>query len=204
MPEKFLNAVRNRRTYYAIGRRAVLPDNDILRLVEDAVKHAPTAFNSQGARVAVLLGKNHDKLWDETTEILRAIVPAEQFPKTKEKMESFRSGYGTILFFEDQNTVAGLQKKFALYKDNFPVWSLESAGILQFIVWTALEEAGFGASLQHYNPLIDKTVASDWKIPEGWKLLAQMPFGSREGEPGPKAFLPVSDRVKIFRGGTNA
>ena len=42
----------------------------------------------------------------------------------------------------------------------------------------ALEDMGYGASLQHYNPLIDKAVAERWLINPDWKLIAQMPFGA--------------------------
>lgn len=198
MSKNFMEAVQNRRTYYAIGRELILADEEIVNLVEDCVKHAPTAFNSQSGRVAVLLGKDHEKLWEETADILQKIVPAEQFLKTQEKINSFKAGYGTILFFEDQKTVEELQQKFALYKENFPIWSLESSGILQFIIWTALEEAGYGASLQHYNPLIDEAVLSNWNLPKNWKLLAQMPFGSRKAKPDQKTFLPITGRVNLF------
>lgn len=47
----------------------------------------------------------------------------------------------------------------------------------QFAVWVMLEDAGFGASLQHYNPLIDEEVAKTWDIPSYWRLIAEMPFG---------------------------
>ncbi|NFV72581.1 nitroreductase, partial [Clostridium botulinum] len=36
---------------------------------------------------------------------------------------------------------------------------------------------GFGASLQHYNELIEEDVKKEWNIPNNWKLIAQMPFG---------------------------
>jgi predicted oxidoreductase (fatty acid repression mutant protein) len=87
---------------------------------------------------------------------------------------------------------------FGLYKDNFPVWSLQSSGMLQFTIWTALEDAGLGASLQHYNPLIDDQVKSLWKLPDKWKLLAQMPFGKPLAAPSEKEFLPLEGRVKVF------
>lgn len=80
---------------------------------------------------------------------MRKVVPPEDFVSTAGKIASFRNGYGTILFFEDQTIVANLQKQFPLYQDNFPVWSQQSSGILQYIVWTALELEGLGASLQH-------------------------------------------------------
>ncbi len=199
MQKDFWEAVKGRRSFYAIGKESVLSNEEIIALVEAAVKEAPSAFNLQGARAVVLLGKEHDSFWDLTTEVLRSVVPAESFASTAQKMESFRGGYGTVLFFEDQSTVQSLQNQFPLYGDNFPVWSLESSGMLQFLVWTALEAAGFGASLQHYNPLIDEKVAKAWNVPKTWKLLAEMPFGKPLAKPDDKTFLPVSDRVKVYR-----
>jgi predicted oxidoreductase (fatty acid repression mutant protein) len=146
----------------------------------------------------VLLGQQHDKLWEITRESLRKIVPAENFASTEEKINSFQNGFGTVLFLEDQAIVEGLQERFALYKDNFPIWSLQSSGMLQFTVWTSLEEAGLGASLQHYNPLIDEQVKAEWKFPNHWKLLAQMPFGKPLAAPGEKEFAPLESRVKVF------
>ncbi len=124
-----------------------------------------------------MLGEQHDKLWDITKETLRKIVPENNFTSTEEKMNAFKSGYGTVLYFEDNQVVEELQENFALYKDNFPIWSQQSSGMLQFAIWTALEIEGFGATLQHYNPLIDEEVRKEWEVPESWKLIAQMPFG---------------------------
>ena len=199
MSKDFLKAVEDRRTFYFIGKDVSLSDDELLKIIRHAVLHAPSAFNSQSARVLVLLGGEHDKLWDITTEILRGIVPAANFASTGEKLASFRSGYGTVLYFEDQDTVAGLQKSFPLYKDNFPLWSLQSSGMLQFVVWTALETEGLGASLQHYNPLIDEKVRETWNIPQSWKLLGEMPFGKPTGAPGEKDFLPVEDRLRVAK-----
>lgn len=198
--DKFLyNAVEGRRSFYAIGKEKVVADEEILGIIRHAVKYAPSAFNSQSARVMVLLGDEHNKLWSITKEALKDIVPPENFSSTEEKLTSFQKGYGTILYFEDQDTVAGLQKKFPIYKENFPVWSLQSSGMLQYSIWMMLEAAGLGVSLQHYNPLIDEKVKTIWKIPESWKLLAEMPFGKPLTVPDPKSFLPMSDRIKIFK-----
>lgn len=114
-------------------------------------------------------------------------------------MAGFRSGYGTILFFEDDAVIKSLQEQFELYKDNFPIWSQQSSGMLQFAIWTALELEGLGASLQHYNPLIDEAVKAEWNIPESWRLIAQMPFGNPTAEPGEKDFQPIEERVKVFK-----
>nr|WP_285861918.1 nitroreductase family protein [Brevibacillus sp. MER 51] len=194
----FIAAVKDRRTYYGISKENVVSDERIKEIVQEAVKYTPSAFNSQSARVVVLLGTEHDKLWNITKETLRKIVPAENFGATEEKMNSFGSGYGTVLFFEDQNVVQNLMQQFEAYKDNFPIWSEQSSGMLQYVVWTALETEGFGASLQHYNPLIDEEVQQTWKLPSEWKLRAQMPFGKPTAQPAEKQFQSLDERVKFF------
>ncbi|AHM65758.1 nitroreductase family protein [Paenibacillus polymyxa] len=200
MTKDFFTALKDRRSYYGISKEQVISDQRIQEIVEEAVKYTPTSFNSQTSRAVVLLGEHHDKLWNITEDILREVVGnEEQFKSTAEKMNGFRSGYGTVLFFEDNNVVAGLQQQFEAYADNFPIWANQSNGMLQLVVWTALEQEGLGASLQHYNPLIDEKVKNEWNIPEHWKLIAEMPFGKPTFQPGDKEFQPIEERVKTFK-----
>jgi predicted oxidoreductase (fatty acid repression mutant protein) len=198
MSKTFNQVVENRRSYYAIGKDIGVSFDDIKNTVEHSVKYVPSAFNSQSGRAVILVGEHHDKLWEIIRETLRKIVPSEAFASTDEKINSFKNGYGTVMFFEETEIVKGLQEAFPLYKDNFPLWSTQSSGMLQFTVWAALEELGLGASLQHYNPLIDDEVLSTWNLPKSWKLMSQMPFGNRLAEPGAKEFSPLDTRVKIF------
>jgi uncharacterized protein len=199
MSKDLFKELKERRTIYGLSKETVVSDEKIQELIKEAVKYTPSAFNSQSARALVLLGENHDKLWDITKETLRKIVPADGFASTEDKMNSFRSAYGTVLFFEDNEVIEKLQSDFALYKDNFPVWSLESSGMLQLVVWMALDTEGFGASLQHYNPLIDDEVKKEWNIPNSWKLIAQMPFGKPTSGAGEKQFNFLDEHVKIVK-----
>ena len=199
MTNNFFDAVKNRRTYYNISSDSTVSDERLREIIEYAVKHSPSAFNSQSGRTVLLLGKHHEKFWNMTEDVLRGFVPADQFQSTADKMQSFRAGHGTVLFFEDQNIVKSLQEQFPLYAANFPVWSNQSSAMLQFVVWTALEEAGLGASLQHYNPLVDEAVRKEWNLPESWKLIAQMPFGKPTAAPGAKEFLPPEQRVRVYK-----
>ena len=198
MERKFMSAIENRRSIYAIGKEITVSKSEIQTIVEHCVKHVPSAFHSQSSRVVILYGENHDKLWDTTKNILKNIIPESSFSSTEDKINSFKNGYGTILFFEDQSIVQGLQEQFPSYKDNFPIWSFQSSGMLQFAVWTALEDAGLGVSLQHYNPLIDDQVREEWNLPKQWNLLAQMPFGAPLAPPDAKTFVPLDTRIKIF------
>jgi predicted oxidoreductase (fatty acid repression mutant protein) len=199
MEKNFYTAVAERRTFYGISKEKVVSDERIKEVIEHAVKYTPTAFNSQSARVILLLEKQHDKLWNITMEALRKVVPADKFKPTEDKINSFKSGYGTVLFFEDSSIIESLQQQFPLYKDNFPVWSQQGNGMHQYVIWTALQIEGFGASLQHYNELIENEIKKEWSVPSNWKLIGQMPFGKPTAEPGEKQFQPLDERIKIFK-----
>ena len=200
MERKFKEALAHRRSYYALSNKSLVSNEEIEEIVKFAVKNIPSAFNSQSTRVVLLLGDQHTKLWDIVKDTLREIGSAEAFKSTENKIDkSFASGYGTVLFFEERMIVEGLQKSFPTYQDRFPVWSQHTSAMHQLAVWTMLEDAGFGASLQHYNPLIDEAVAKEWQLPETWELIAQMPFGAPLQEPGAKEFNPIEERVRIFK-----
>jgi predicted oxidoreductase (fatty acid repression mutant protein) len=199
MANDLFKAVTDRRTFYGISKEEVVSDDRIKEIVQNAVKYTPSAFNSQSARVVVLLGKQHDRLWDITMESLRRHVPADHFKPTEDKINSFKSGYGTVLYFEDQNVIERLQAQFATYKDNFPIWSQQSSGMLQFVVWTALQSEGFGASLQHYTELIESDMKKEWAVPNNWKMIAQMPFGKPTAQPDEKQFQISNEDIKVFK-----
>ena len=200
MGRTFAEAMKHRRTYYSIGSGSPVSDSEIERVVREALKHVPSAFNSQSARVVLLLGDGHKKLWNIVKSTLKKLVSAEDFDRTEAKIDGcFAAGHGTVLYFEDTSVVEKLQEAFPSYKDNFPIWSHHTSAMHQFAVWTMLEDLGLGASLQHYNPLIDEEVRRTWNLPEEWQLVAQMPFGTPTGEPGEKSFEDMDKRFKVFR-----
>ena len=191
------NLYQNRRSVYALGKNLPISEQDALEIIDNAVKYSPSAFNSQTAHAVVLLGDNHQKLWDITFEELGKFLPNEDAKTaTKAKLDGFAAAYGTILFFEDHDVVKGLQEQFPSYADNFPLWSEQSTGIASFAVWNALAEAGVGANIQHYNPVIDERVAKEWNIPTNLVLRAQMPFGEIVGEPAP---IERKSRLRVVK-----
>lgn len=194
----FLNKIEQRRTIYAIGKNVSLEQAKIEETIKQAIRLSPSSFNSQTSRAVTLFGQSHETFWNIVLETLRKIVPAEAFEGTKAKIDSFKAGYATVLFYEDQDVVKALQEQFALYADNFPVWSEHSTAIAQFAVWTALSEQGIGASLQHYNPIVDQEVAQTFDVPASWKLRAQLVLGSIEAPAGEKTFIDDAIRFKTF------
>lgn len=197
--ENFVAALKNRRSYYDLTPESPVSDKEIVDIVETVLTYVPSAFNSQTTRMVLLLGENHWRLWEIVKETLSKIVSPGNFKQTEAKIDNaFASGYGTILFFEEQTIIENLQEAFPSYKDNFPGWSLQTSAMHQLITWIMLEDVGFGASLQHYNPLIDEAVLKEWKLPLTWKLIAQMPFGLPMGEIGEKEVDDLNKRMKVF------
>lgn len=196
---KLWSAIENRRSIYSIDDKIELSNKEIKDLVDFAVKYVPSAFNNQSTRTVLLLGDEHKKLWDITKGILKEIVPADAFKNTEAKIDnSFRSGYGTILFYADDVATKNLMEQFPTYAEKFPGWADQSSAMHQFAIWTMLTDKGLGVNLQHYNPLIDESVRKEWGIDENWRLIAQMPFGRPTGDAGAKEFKPVSERSIVF------
>ena len=193
----FYSAMKTRRSHYGLAGTSPIADSRIEEILKDAVTYTPSAFHSQSSRVILLLGDRHKKLWSIVMETLRAVVAPEKFAPTEAKILSFSAGHGTVLYFEDMAVVADLQKNMPRYAENFALWSNQSAGMLQYAVWVALSQEGLGASLQHYNPLIDGAVEQEFNVPTGWKLLAQMPFGMPTGQPDPLAYKPIEERFRV-------
>lgn len=200
MKRSFMEALAHRRSHYAIDDRSPVSDQEIEDMVAFVSDHVPSGYNSQSTRMVLLLGEHHKALWGIVKEALKKITKPESFLKAEQKVDtSFAAGHGTVLFFEDTTVVEGLQKSFPLYKDNFPVWSQHTAAMHQLAMWTILEDAGFGASLQHYNPLIDEAVKARWNLPASWQLTAQMPFGMPLEQPVKKELKPLDERVRVFK-----
>lgn len=201
----FLEELKNRRTIYALGRNTEVSNEEIAEVIKEAIRQSPSAFNSQTTRAVILFDDEVTKFWNELvfTDLAATMkeqgVPEEAVAGTKEKLASFGAAKGTVLFFEDQAVVKGLQEQFALYADNFPVWSEQVSGITAVNTWTALSaELGFGGNLQHYNPVIDASVAKAFDLPESWKLRAQFNFGTIEAPAGEKEFMADEDRFKVI------
>ena len=191
-------AIKNRRTNYALGRNMSVSNEQIVQAIESVVHEVPSAFNMQSGRVIVAFGEKHDAIWRITHDTLAKIVPPENFASTDKKIQSFAAAYGTVLYFEKMDVVESMQQNFPLYADNFHIWAQQANGMLQFAIWTALADLGLGVNLQQYNPWIDDEVKQLFQVAQSWKLIAKMPFGARQAEPAPIQKRPVKERVQVF------
>ncbi|KZP23808.1 nitroreductase-like oxidoreductase [Athelia psychrophila] len=166
MSTTFMNALIARRGYYALSKSSPIPKAQIKSILETAVKHIPSSFNMQSARVVLLTGAASQNLWATIrTEFLATLGEnASAIEMHKAKFDGYASGFGTVLFFEDQATVDKMAAAFPGLAGEFPVWSQNSAGMLQFAVWTALKAEGLGASLQHHGTPCSLCIDVSWFV----------------------------------------
>ncbi|KAL4923844.1 nitroreductase family protein [Aspergillus undulatus] len=191
-------------TLVELATRALFRTQKIEELANAAILHVPSSFNTQLTRLLVLLHRERERLWETVIDTFQNLVKTGALSKevwgkqTLPKLQGFQAGVGTILFYEDPAHIKPFSEKFALYKGQFQPWAEHSNAMHQYFLWSGLEYLGFGANLQHYNPLIDAPVAKQWEIPSEWRLIAQLVFGSPEGKPGDKSYKPIEERVKIY------
>ena len=185
---KITEALKARRSYYAINRELPVAIDRVMDMVKELTELVPDAFNMKSSRAAVVHGEKQDQLWNKIYDVFEGKV-------AREKIDSFRAGSGTLLYFYDRNVVESLQKQYPLYADNFPVWASQSSAMLQLAVWSGLRELNIGASLQHYNPVIDNAVKELLHLSGDYVLVAEMPFGGIVEEPAPKDKEEIEKRV---------
>lgn len=187
-----IQSLEKRRSYYNINKELPVEISQVTKQIEKLTELVPDAFDMKSSRIVVALDEKQELLWDSIYDVFGGKV-------SREKIDSFKAGAGTILYFYDQEVVKGLQKQFPLYADNFPAWAMQSSAMLQISIWSGLRELGIGASLQHYNPVIDQKVRELFDLPESYFMIAQMPFGGIGKEPDPKEKEDISKRVRIER-----
>lgn len=181
-----------RKSYYNIGKNIPISDEELIELVKEVTLKVPDAVNMQSQRVILALGEKQDQLWDKVYDVFEGQV-------AREKIDGFKAGHGTILYYIDTDTVEKTKEAFPLYAHNFNNWAQNSNGMLQYALWSELRAKEIGASLQHYNPIIDEAVAEMFNVPKSWKLIGQMPFGEILEEPEAKEAMDINERVKIYK-----
>ncbi|KRL27785.1 nitroreductase [Limosilactobacillus frumenti DSM 13145] len=200
MKSQVIQLLKQRRSIYALGDQVQQSSTEIADLIKETIRQSPTAFNSQTVRAVILFGKASDKVWDIVEDTLAKVVKnPDAFKKTQAKIATFRAGFGTVLFLTETKTVHELEQQFPTYADNFADWAEQGIGGAQQAVWTALAENNIGASLQHYNPLIDDEIHQEFGLPDSWQLRAEMPFGSIEAPAGDKEMMADNERFKVIQ-----
>ena len=117
MSDKFLEAVKERHSYYALGNDSTIPDSKIEEIVKFAVTHAPSTYNVQSARAVLLLGKQNERAWDIVKGHMEAAMEGNPMKDyILSRMAAHRASHGTVLWYEDQTALDGLGEKNPMVK----------------------------------------------------------------------------------------
>lgn len=79
----FWNAVKARRSIYALDDTLVVPEQRIEEIAAETLRYLPSPYNSQSTRLQLLFGEAHKALWALTLDILREKTPPKRFPATE-------------------------------------------------------------------------------------------------------------------------
>jgi hypothetical protein len=101
--KSFLTAVKDRRSIYQLNKSSPISDKQIVDIVNTLALHVPSSFNSQSTRLVVLLHKEHDTFWDQVRDVLKPMVPEDQWSRTEGKVAGFKGAYGTVSLFSISN-----------------------------------------------------------------------------------------------------
>ena len=66
--------------------------------------------------ILILLEEEYNKPWDTVCHAFNGKV-------LRKKIDSFKSDYGIVLYFYNEEIVKYLQEQFPLYYVNFPIWA---------------------------------------------------------------------------------
>lgn len=85
--QSFNEAIETRRTIYNLEKTISISDEELEELIAHAVKHVPSAFNSQSTRIVLLLNDKNEQFWENTKSILKETMgPDRDFEPTRQKL----------------------------------------------------------------------------------------------------------------------
>jgi predicted oxidoreductase (fatty acid repression mutant protein) len=190
-----IKAIAQRRSMTQLTKTPSFNKDLVSTTIQDVLKHTPSAFNSQSSGALVITGDVHVKFWEEVRgRVLPLVSDEKAIVRTNKKIDGFKAGDGTVIFLENQTINQSLRERFPLYASSVDLWADQGQGFVQYGVWLALHELGFGVSLQHYNPLIDDYIYDELKVERHFKIVGQMPFGKIAGEVSNKSYIDLSQR----------
>ncbi|KAI9328075.1 nitroreductase [Obelidium mucronatum] len=180
---KLSEAIIQRRSHRLITNKSPLSTAEIEDLIRFSLTHSPSSSNSQSSRAILLTEEAQSWFWQIAISNARKVQTGDHLSATVKRFQGFQNGYGTVLIYEDYSVAPSMAEEYRNH----------SNAMLQFVIWTALADAGLGASLQHVQAFTGKETCEKYNLPSSWKLIAQLPFGAVDSS----VLLPEKTRVPI-------
>lgn len=150
MSRTFIEAISHRRSHYYLENISPVATTHIIDTIDEILSIVPSPFNVQSARLVVLFDQQHIALWDIVEHELESRIPSDIFNKTRQKLHrSFRSGFGTILIYEDEAALNQLRINYPDYAENVERWLIDKS-------WRLIAQMPFGLPKDSPAPHIQK------------------------------------------------
>lgn len=187
-----------RRSQYDLGKDLPITPQELKHLVEEIVLHSPSARNSQTARLVLVLGEQHERMWDTVLPIILPLTKEPLRDAMVQKFEGFKRAYATLLFFEDGAILKDLVTRYPHTAEDTMLFAAHANAMQQYAAWTQLAALEIGASLQHHNSA-GPAIRAFLGLPEEWIPHAQLVLGNIVTPTGKikEQHLPVSERLRV-------
>lgn len=168
----YLDHVQKRRSIRKLASGPVT--DEVIRNILEAGRWSPSSNNSQPARL-VVVKERQAEFWDFVANTLRQKLQGEQLERALDRIEGYRSGIFTIVFFED--TAISNNPPMPAMAEVWKNFAAQAMGIIQANVWNAIAAAGLAASNQHINFQIEDELRDFLGVPATWKSYSIFPVG---------------------------
>jgi predicted oxidoreductase (fatty acid repression mutant protein) len=99
---EFIKAIGYRRTVYPLSDKVDVSDDRIEEIVKEVLSVAPSSYNNQPMRVAIMLGGEHKKLWkiirDQALPLLQG-AGEQVVAMMTQRFDMFEAAYGSVSLF---------------------------------------------------------------------------------------------------------
>jgi uncharacterized protein len=97
--DQFLAAAKYRRSVYALKDTSSVSDARIEELVKEVLSFAPSSYNTQSARLSLVLGQKHKQMWDEIIQVAQPILEGfGAWDAMGPRLQGFKNAYGSVCF----------------------------------------------------------------------------------------------------------
>ena len=79
----YIYTLKKRRSVYNLNNTLSISEDTLINNIEQILLESPTAFHMQSPYILILMNKEHEKLWNITTNILKQRVPIDKFKSTQ-------------------------------------------------------------------------------------------------------------------------
>ena len=166
-----------------------LPDG-MLEALGSAIDSTPAAFGMSPWQV-VLLHERRGMFWDVVERSFREHLTGEQLDRYLTRLDGFRPAVVVAMVYEDLSVRERLVSERGLSSETGFDFALQGLGMVQLGMWLAATGFGLGASLQHWDWMVEAALAEFAGLPQAcFRLVSVMPFG----HPAEDASTPAGDR----------